>query len=105
MGTERVMRCLIGFFCSWSSASNLSHDRYVFSQNSLSSYSILPALSLDGVLTVDIIEGSFTMAKFAWFINGLLGKMNPFPAPNSVIIMDNCCVHKSNTILDMIVKR
>ena len=41
-------------------------------------YSILPALSLDGILTVDIIEGSFTTARFARFIDGLLDHMNPF---------------------------
>ena len=65
-------------------------------------YSILPALSLDGILTVDIIEGSFTTARFARFVDGLLDRMNPFPGPNSVIIMDNCRIHKSDVIIDMI---
>jgi hypothetical protein len=31
--------------------------------------------------------------------------MNPFPGPNSVIIMDNCHIHKSEAILDMIQER
>jgi hypothetical protein len=65
-------------------------------------YSILPALSLDGILAVDIVEGSFTSKKFARFIDGLLDQMNPFPGPNSIIIMDNCRIHKSEAILDMI---
>ncbi|KZP05777.1 hypothetical protein FIBSPDRAFT_765399 [Athelia psychrophila] len=69
------------------------------------SYSILPALSLDGILAVDIIEGSFTTIKFARFVNGLLDQMNPYPGPNSVIIMDNCGIHKSDVILDMITER
>lgn len=68
-------------------------------------YSILPALSLDGILAVDIIEGSFTTTKFARFIDGLLDQMNPYPGPNSVIIMDNCRIHKSEVILDMIRER
>ena len=68
-------------------------------------YSILPAISLDGIISVDIIEGSFTTAKFARFIDGLLDQMNPFPGPNSVIIMDNCRIHKSDVILDMITER
>lgn len=68
-------------------------------------YSILPGLSLDGILAVDIIEGSFTSKKFARFIDSLLDQMNPFPGPNSVIIMDNCRIHKSDAILDMIQER
>lgn len=68
-------------------------------------YSVLPALSLDGILSVNIIEGSFTYETFADFIEGLLDQMNPFPQPNSVIIMDNCRIHKSPDVLDMIVER
>ncbi|KAF8578871.1 hypothetical protein K439DRAFT_1285272, partial [Ramaria rubella] len=62
---------------------------------------ILPALSLDGIKYVDILEGSFTYATFAIF-EGLLDQMNPFPGPNSVIIMDNCQIHKSPEVLNMI---
>lgn len=53
-------------------------------------FSILLALSLDGILAVKIIEGSFTTESFKDFIDGLLDHMNPFPGPNSVIVMDNC---------------
>jgi hypothetical protein len=67
-------------------------------------YSVLPALSLDGILAVDIVQGSFNKVSFAHFINGLLGQMNPFSGPNSVIVMDNCRIHKSKTILEMIHK-
>ncbi|KAF8577989.1 hypothetical protein K439DRAFT_1243455, partial [Ramaria rubella] len=63
---------------------------------------ILPALSLDGIEYVDILKGSFTYATFAIFIEGLLNQMNPFPGPNSVIIMDNCQIHKSLEVLNMI---
>ena len=68
-------------------------------------YSILPALSLDGILAVDIIEGSFTTARFARFVDGLLDRINPFSGPNSVIIMDNCRIHKLDVIIDMIHER
>lgn len=68
-------------------------------------YSILPALSLDGIEYVDILEGSFTAASFAIFIEGLLDQMSPYPANKSVIIMDNCRIHKSPEILEMIVER
>ncbi len=35
------------------------------------------------------------MELFTAFIKDLLLKMRPFPAPKSVIIMDNCSIHKS----------
>ena len=68
-------------------------------------YSILPVLSLDGILYVDIIEGSYNMESFVIFIEGLLDQMNPFPQPNSVIVMDNCHIHKCPDILNMITTR
>ncbi|KAF9496519.1 hypothetical protein BDN71DRAFT_1364467, partial [Pleurotus eryngii] len=63
---------------------------------------ILPAISLDGILSVDIVKGSFNKIKFACFINGLLDQMNPYSLPNSVIVMDNCCIHKDPCILEII---
>lgn len=68
-------------------------------------YSVLPAISLDGILHVKIIEGSFDSDSFASFIDSLLCHMNPFPGPNSVIIMDNCRIHKSNLVREMIEER
>ena len=68
-------------------------------------YSMLPAMSLDGILYVDIVEGSYSMASFAAFIGGLLNQMKLFPEPKSVIIMDNCHIHKYPDILDMITAR
>ncbi|KAF9503538.1 hypothetical protein BS47DRAFT_1271496, partial [Hydnum rufescens UP504] len=63
---------------------------------------ILPALSMDGILHLKIVEGSFNHPLFMEFIEGLLDQMNPFPGPNSVIMMDNCRIHKSNEITQMI---
>ncbi len=70
-----------------------------------SRYSILPALCSTGILSVDIIEGSFDSSKFGQFIDGLLSQMNPWPQPNSVIVMDNCRIHKYEEILEMIEAR
>ncbi|KAA1479855.1 hypothetical protein DENSPDRAFT_741025, partial [Dentipellis sp. KUC8613] len=67
-------------------------------------YSLLPAISLDGIMALDIIEGAFTSLTFAEFIDGLLDRMNPFPGPNSVIVMDNCAIHKSPIVLEMIIE-
>lgn len=65
-------------------------------------YSVLPAICLDGILTVKILEGSFDSDSFARFIGGLLCHMNPFPGPNSVIVMDNCRIHKSELVREII---
>ena len=68
-------------------------------------YSILPALSLDGMLDCDIVEGSYNTQLFKAFIERLLAKMQPFPAPNSALVMDNCRIHKSPLIVEMIERK
>lgn len=66
---------------------------------------MLPAISLDGVLHVNIVEGSFNAITYRSFISGLLDRMNPFPGTNSIILMDNASIHHSQETLDMIVER
>ncbi|KIK75345.1 hypothetical protein PAXRUDRAFT_38014, partial [Paxillus rubicundulus Ve08.2h10] len=69
-------------------------------------YSVLPAHSLNGgIIHCEIVEGSFCMEIFSQFIKGLLDEMQPYPAPNSVIIMDNCRIHKHPDIQEMIESR
>jgi hypothetical protein len=55
-----------------------------------------------GVLSCKIMEGSFTALLFKGFHQGLLNKMQPYPAPNLVIVMDNAKVHRSPEIHEMI---
>ena len=68
-------------------------------------YSVLPALSLDGIIALDIVQGSYNAKLFKRFICGLLDQMNEFPGPRSVIVLDNCRIHKSKAIIDMIYER
>ncbi|EIN07356.1 hypothetical protein PUNSTDRAFT_38584, partial [Punctularia strigosozonata HHB-11173 SS5] len=63
---------------------------------------ILPALSLDGIVYTHIVEGSYDAERFAQFISNLLDHMNPYPGVNSVVVMDNCRIHKSDLVLEMI---
>ncbi|KDQ15988.1 hypothetical protein BOTBODRAFT_107909, partial [Botryobasidium botryosum FD-172 SS1] len=65
-------------------------------------YSILPALSLDGVLHFDIIECAYKSYLFNSFIDTLLDNVNLFPAPNSIIVMDNASIHKSIELQEMV---
>ena len=69
-------------------------------------YSVLPALSLEeGVLHCDVIEGAFDTAAFYKFIEQTLEQMQPFPSTNSVIVMDNCKIHKHPEIVNLIESR
>lgn len=68
-------------------------------------YSILPALSLDGVLHLDIQERSYNGSLFSEFIDELLDNMNQFPARNSVIVMDNASIHHVEGIRERIEAR
>lgn len=52
-----------------------------------------------------IVEGAFNTDLFIVFIKDLLLKMQPFPAPNSVIIMDNCSIHKAPEVRELIESR
>ncbi len=39
------------------------------------------------------------------FIEDLLNKMCPFPAPNSVVVMDSCSIHKVPEIWKLVESR
>lgn len=68
-------------------------------------YSILPAITMEGVIECMIIEGSFDTELFFRFIKDLVTKMQPFPGPNSVVVMDNCRIHKAAEIREYIEER
>lgn len=70
-----------------------------------SRYSVLPAISLDGILHLDIQDRAYTGAMFNQFIDLLLDNMNPYPQNNSVIVMDNASIHKSPQLRGMIEER
>lgn len=65
-------------------------------------YSILPALSLDGILHLEVLDHSFNGDEFKSFILGLLDQMNTYPLPNSVIVMDNASIHKVPGIRELV---
>jgi len=59
-------------------------------------WSILPAYTLDGYITYDIVHGSYNAELFRIFIeNKVLPLCSPFPGPRSVLIMDNASIHRS----------
>ncbi len=65
-------------------------------------YSILPALSLDGVLHLEVVENTITSEIFCQFVAGLLPLMNEWPLPNSILVVDNASIHKVAGIREMV---
>ncbi|KIK91978.1 hypothetical protein PAXRUDRAFT_121250, partial [Paxillus rubicundulus Ve08.2h10] len=63
---------------------------------------ILPAISFDGVLHLDVRNESWKGATFYRFIEDLLDNMNPFPECNSVLVMDNASIHHSPKLRELI---
>ena len=62
-------------------------------------------MSLDGILHLAILDCPYTTIQLNSFIEALLNNMNPFPQPNSVIVMDNASIHKSQALHQMIDER
>ncbi|KAH9973656.1 hypothetical protein BJV77DRAFT_936048, partial [Russula vinacea] len=66
---------------------------------------ILPALSLDGILHIEVVEKVITGDDFRRFVQGLLLCMNEWPLPNSVLVIDNASIHKVAGICEMVEER
>lgn len=59
-------------------------------------YSILPAYNLGGYMDYIVVKGSITGAIFNDFVeNRVLPRCSPFPGLNSILILDNAAIHKS----------
>jgi DDE superfamily endonuclease len=82
-------------------------------------FSILPILTLDGIIAYDIIEGSVTTEHFVQFLQELVVRFslellvtnayfiqipltNPYPGPRSVLILDNCRIHHGEEIRKLV---
>jgi len=61
-------------------------------------WSILPALGIGGFLHHEIYHGSYNGDRLNDFIERLLPKMNPFPGPRSVLLLDNASTHHNDRL-------
>jgi hypothetical protein len=59
------------------------------------SYYVLPTISLDGVLHIDVLTRAWTGEEFWEYVDILLDNMNPYLQRNSVLVMDNASAHHS----------
>ena len=71
----------------------------------LHSYTILPALCTDGIIHTEIREGSYDGDAFISYIEDLLPRMNPWPLPRSILLMDNCAIHHMDDVAPLCVAR
>ncbi|KIM54195.1 hypothetical protein SCLCIDRAFT_76130, partial [Scleroderma citrinum Foug A] len=62
-------------------------------------YSIIPAITLDGIIVYDIVEGPVDTERFVKFLKEqVMPFTNPFPGARSVLIMDNCRIHHGEDV-------
>ncbi len=105
MGARRSPSLSQAIFCSREEVSCILNSLTFVLALTLLRYSILPAITMDGIIECTIVEGSFNGELFMRFIEDLLKKMCPFPAPNSVVVMDNCSIHKAPEIRELVESR
>ena len=65
-------------------------------------YSILPAISLDGIVHLEVLDKAISGEDFRNFVRGLLTRMNKWPLPKSVLVVDNASIHKVAGIREMV---
>ncbi|KAJ7247434.1 hypothetical protein B0H12DRAFT_1176342 [Mycena haematopus] len=66
-------------------------------------YSIVAAITIDGYIGTRIVSGSVDGDEFFDFIvNDILPQMNSYPNDRSVLILDNCAIHKSEYLREVV---
>lgn len=62
-------------------------------------------MSIGGILHLRIFDHSVNAEYFNEFVEELLDRMNPYPMDNSVLVLDNASIHKSEELRPMIEAR
>ncbi|GES96920.1 TPR domain-containing protein [Rhizophagus clarus] len=66
-------------------------------------YTILPALTLDGFVAIDIFEGVCDKKRFIDFIlDQVVPIMNSYPSSNSIIVMNNTRIHHDANLISIL---
>ncbi|ORY52604.1 hypothetical protein BCR33DRAFT_647240, partial [Rhizoclosmatium globosum] len=65
-------------------------------------YTIIGAVVPEGLLAYDIQPGGRDGNEFtSWVEHDLLPKMNAYPGPRSVLVLDNCSIHKQDRLQEI----
>jgi hypothetical protein len=105
MGEEGRASVSSQLFCAGAKARNAFYPILYRCLLRIYRYSILPALTQNGIIYCNVVEGSFNGGSFKDFVAGVLTTMNPFPGPKSVLVMDNCGIHKNKEIRRLVESR
>ncbi|KIK79823.1 hypothetical protein PAXRUDRAFT_160246 [Paxillus rubicundulus Ve08.2h10] len=65
-------------------------------------YSLVAMITIDGYLAAEVVEGSYDGDSFYAYIADKLSNMNPFPAEQSILVLDNCCIHHNEDLTDLV---
>jgi hypothetical protein len=68
-------------------------------------YFILPALSLNGLLYLKVVEDEIDRYTFEEFVEGLLPHMNKWPQSNSVLVISSASIHDIIGLREMVEER
>ncbi|PBK91806.1 hypothetical protein ARMGADRAFT_931596 [Armillaria gallica] len=76
---------------------------FIMVDESSEQYSLIAAMSIDGYIAMRVQPGSFdSFGFFDFIIEDVLLLMNPYPEKQSVLVMDNCRIHHTNTLIDVL---
>jgi hypothetical protein len=65
-------------------------------------WSILPAMTINGYIALEIYQGGFNQQRFNDFLQyQVLPQCTPYSGPRSVIILDNASIHHSDEVINM----
>lgn len=97
------IRCKDGQWVSCECCFTVAHNVLVASMSIyFKRYHLLPAITVDGILDLLVYKGHTDKDGFvAWLENGVLPKMNRFPGPNSILVMDNASWHHDNRVTQL----
>ena len=63
----------------------------------------IACMSVDGMISLELVKGSVNGDIFFDFLRGsLIPNMQHFPNPHSVLIMDNCSIHHTERVTDLL---
>ncbi|KAJ8094796.1 hypothetical protein PM082_010007 [Marasmius tenuissimus] len=54
---------------------------------------VAKALTMDGIIYSHVKLGGYNGDEFILWLQALMPHMNPYPAPQSVLVVDNCRIH------------
>ncbi|KAJ6453021.1 hypothetical protein C8R47DRAFT_929653, partial [Mycena vitilis] len=64
-------------------------------------YSLLPAITTEGIIYSHIKEGGYNGDQFLLWLEGMLRVMSPYPAKHSILVLDNCRIHHVDGVEEM----